>query len=157
MEPDPHLRNDMAYHISQAKLNELEEIHERLNMLEASMFGTFIDKAKAMLSNTLTAHSISDYVHKKYSVEVTKDSESKLEFTVKDIKFVITKGADAKTFKIAKEGAADSMPFTKLTELDTLIKSMTHPQGMSRACQASVADVARYSRAVMKSQALRGV
>ncbi len=96
-----------------------------------------------MVSTTLTAHSISDYVHKKYNVEVTKDSESKLEFTLKDVKFVITKGADAKTFKIDKEGAADSMPFTKLTELDTLIKSMTHPQGMARAYQASAVEVAR--------------
>jgi hypothetical protein len=146
----------MDYHVDRATLNQLEELHQRLNALEANVFSDMLGKVRKWTSTTLTAHSISDYVHKKYSVEVAKDSESKLEFSLKDAKFTITKGTDANTFMLSKEGTAMSMPFKTYTELDTLIRSLTHQQGMGNACRPSIQDVSRYARAVMRSQALRG-
>jgi len=145
----------MASIANHATLRELEHIHDRLNYLEASIFGGMLDKAKSMFSSTLTPHAISDYIHKKYKVEVAKDGDGKLDFAMGDAKFEITKGSDGKMFMITKDGGS-GMPFSKLSDLDTLMKSLTHSAGMSSRAQPTAEELARYSRAVMRSQALRG-
>ena len=140
---------DMASELNASLLSELERLHDRVERLEleaglvdtVKAWGT---KAKEFLSKKLTAASIHLYIQNKLKVDqFTVDNDSKIQFKYMNSDYAVTK-VDDKTFQIAKDGG-QAMKFSSFSELDTHLKSLT-----MKACPA---DLARYSRAVMRSRA----
>jgi len=134
--------------LNAALLSDLERVRDRVERLEleAGIVDTMIgwkNRAVDMMSKKLTTASIHNYIHDKLKVEATVDKDGKVEFKYKNSDFAVSK-VDGKTFQIAKDGG-QAMKFASWSELDTHLKSLT--------MKASPAELARYSRAVMRSRA----
>ena len=138
--------------LHEALLDELEELHARVTELEANVFSGMWNKAKSIVSKSFTAHNVDNHIHDKLKVSPTKDNDDTMEFSYNGSSYKVTKGGDAKTFLISKDGGP-GMAFKSFSELDTLLTSFSHPQ--SQGVKATAQDVVRYSRAVMRCQMQR--
>ena len=161
--PHEHLREALLLH------QELEDIHNRLQLVQALPLHTIwssvknavsqataavkkgVEAVHAQLNKLPTAQEVSNYLHNKFKVPIAQDLNGNLHADINGVRVEVTVSADKTTWQVAVNGGTNT-PVKSLEDMGNFVDAHTRAGAQPPPTQAVFKDILRHSKIIQQSK-----